>query len=59
MDGESCSTFKGVDFVLNDVSACVLARNVLFLYLCLQMPEYDGKKLERKWLEWIVSVWAI
>ena len=59
MDGESCSTFKGVDFVLNDVSACVLARNVLFLYLCLQMPEYGSQKLEREWLEWIASVWAI
>ena len=59
MDGESCSTFKGVDFVLNDVSACVLARNVLFLYLCLQMPKHDSKKLEREWLEWIASVWAI
>ena len=59
MDGESCSTFKGVDFVLNDDSACVLARNVLFLYLCLQMPEYDQKKLEREWLAWIASLWAI
>ena len=59
MDGESCSTFKGVDFVLNDVSACVLARNVLFLYLCLQMPKHDSKKLKREWLEWIASVWAI
>ena len=59
MDGESCSTFKGVDFVLNDVSACVLARNVLFLYLCLKMPKHDSKKLEKEWLEWIASVWAI
>ena len=59
MDGESCSTFKGVDFVLNDVSACVLARNVLFLYLCLQMPKHDSTKLKREWLEWIASVWAI
>ena len=59
VDGESCSTFKGVDFVLNDNSAYVLARNVLFLYLCLQMPEYDSKKLEREWLDWIASLWAI
>ena len=59
VDGESCNTFKGVDFVLNDRSACVLARNVLLLYLCLQMPEYDREKLEREWLEWIASLWAI
>ena len=59
MDGKSCSTFKGVDFVLNDGSASVLARNVLFLYLCLQMPKYESKKLRREWLEWIASVWAI
>ena len=59
MDGESCSTFKGVDFVLNDINACVLARNVLFLYFCLQMPKHDSKKLEKDWLEWIASVWAI
>ena len=58
-DGKSCSTFKGVDFVLNDCSASVLARNVLFLYLCLQMPKYESKKLRREWFEWIASVWAI
>ena len=59
MDGKSCSTFKGVDFVLNDGSASVLARNVLLLYLCLQMPKYESKDLRREWLEWIASVWAI
>ena len=59
IDGKSCSTFKGVDFVLNDCSASVLARNVLFLYLCLQMPKYDSKSARREWLEWIASVWAI
>ena len=59
MDGKSCSTFKGMDFVLNDCSASVLARNGLFLYLCLQMPKYDSKSARREWLEWIASVWAI
>ena len=59
MDGKSCSTFKGMDFVLNDCNASVLARNVLFLYLCLQMPKYDSKSARREWLEWIASVWAI
>ena len=59
MDGKGCSTFKGVDFVLNDCSASVLARNVIFLYLCLQMPKYDSKSARREWSEWIASVWAI
>ena len=34
--------FDGVHFVLNDISAAVLARNILFLYLCIQMPEEEG-----------------
>ena len=55
----AAARLRGWIFVLNDVSACVLARNVLFLYLCLQMSEYGSQKLEREWLEWIASVWAI
>ena len=55
-EGKSISGFEGVDFVLNDCSAAVLARNVLFLYLCLCMPE-DGASRAKK--EWVASVWSI
>ena len=46
--------FRGVHFVLNDYSAGVLARNILFLYLCIRMPtEMEGKK------KWVAAMWSI
>ena len=50
------SRFQGVDFVLNDFNAAVLARNILFLYFCTKMPE---GKTSMKWKEWIATVWSI
>ncbi len=50
-DMKDAVRFDGVHFVLNDISAAVLARNILFLYLCLQMPEEEGAV--RKWLSGI------
>ena len=53
-EAENYKGFKGVDFVLNDRSASILARNILFLYLCMCMPdEGDARK------EWIASVWSL
>ena len=53
-EGDYCNGFKGVKFVLNDRSAAVLARNILFLHLCMIMPKDEiGKK------EWIASVWSL
>ena len=46
--------FSGVHFVLNDNSAAVLARNILFLYLCLKTPKEKQQKRE-----WLCAVWAI
>jgi hypothetical protein len=46
--------FDGVCFTLNDYSSAILARNILFLYLCLQLP--DGKADKKKWL---CAMWAI
>ena len=46
--------FKGARFVLNDRSASVLARNILFLYLCLRMPSSNADQKE-----WIASMWSI
>ena len=46
--------FYGVHFVLNNASATVLARNILFLYLCHQMP-----KEESKLKKWVSGMWAI
>jgi 2-polyprenyl-3-methyl-5-hydroxy-6-metoxy-1,4-benzoquinol methylase len=53
-DIKSGLMFDGVNFILNDISAAVLARNVLFVYLCLQIPEEESKA--KKWLS---SMWAI
>ena len=48
------SGFTGVRFVLNDRSASVLARNIMFLYLCTTMPDHiDTRK------EWIASIWSL
>ena len=46
--------FKGVHFVLNDRSAAVLARNIIFLYLCLKTPKSKLKKEK-----WLLAVWSI
>ena len=46
--------FSGIHFVLNDYSAAVLARNILFLYLCLQMP---SRKDDLK--KWVAALWSI
>jgi hypothetical protein len=54
-DSISCPRFDGVHFVLNDISAAVLARNVLFLYLCLRMPEEEGDM--KKWLSGMWAIW--
>ena len=47
--------FSSVHFVLNDVSAAVLARNIIFLYLCLQMPK--EKEDVKKWIAALWSIW--
>ena len=53
-EAENYNGFKGVDFVLNDRSASILARNIMFLYLCMCMPdEGDARK------EWIASMWSL
>lgn len=46
--------FDGVHFVLNDVSAAVIARDVLFLHLCLNIPK---EILALK--KWVSAMWAI
>ena len=50
------SRLQGIDFVLNDFNAAVLARNILFLYFCTKMPEGTTSM---KWKEWIATVWSI
>jgi len=53
-DHRHARKFKGVHFVLNDISAAVLTRNIIFLYLCTQMPVNHYDKLK-----WVASFWAI
>lgn len=48
--------FSGVHFVLNDISAAVLARNIIFLHLCLQKPKKINSEDFNKWL---CALWAI
>ena len=47
--------FKGVHFMLNDTSAAVLARNIMFLYLCTKMP--SDKDDVMKWVALFWSIW--
>ena len=53
-EGKNSDGFKGVHFVLNDRSGAILARNIIFLYLCMRMPEADVSKRQ-----WIASMWSI
>ena len=52
-DFDKC--FKGAKFVLNDRSAAVLARNILFIFLCLKMPKDTAS--QQKWLLAMWSIW--
>ena len=58
LNGEPKSTpsFSGVHFILNDRSAAVLARNILFLYLCMNKPTKIPSVTFNKWF---CSFWAI
>ena len=53
-DRKHSQYFKGVHFVLNDSSAAVLARNIIFLYLCTQMPADHSDRIK-----WVASFWSI
>lgn len=46
--------FDGVHFTLNDNTAAVLARNVLFMYMCLLLPREPASRKQ-----WISAMWAI
>lgn len=48
--------FSGVHFVLNDNSAAVLARNIIFLHLCLQKPTEVNRE---DFVKWLCALWAI
>ena len=52
-EDEVANRFAGIEFVLNDRSAAVLARNILFLYICTTMSECADRK------EWIASIWSL
>ena len=51
---DSSRRFDGVHFTLNDYSTAVLARNIIFLYLCLKLPSGTERK---KWLSAMWSIW--
>ena len=54
---DAASSFSGVHFVLNDHSAAVLARNVIFLYLCLQKPSAVHSTEFNHWLSALWAIW--
>ena len=53
-EGDISDGFSGAHFVLNDQNSSILARNILFLYLCMFMPD---SAVERK--KWIASTWSL
>ena len=46
--------FDGVSFTLNDCSAAIVARNIIFLYMCLHLPEASMDRMK-----WLSAMWAI
>ena len=48
--------FFGARFILNDISAAILARNILFLYLAVKIPPWTQREAAK---QWISSMWAI
>ncbi len=49
------STFEAVQFTIHDESAAMLARDVLFLYLCIKLPKDSVDR--QKWLCAFWSIW--
>jgi hypothetical protein len=47
--------FDGVHFVLSNASTAILARDILFLYLCHQMPKEESEV--KKWLSGMWAIW--
>ena len=50
----SSKRFKSVGFTLNDYIAAIIARNVVFLALCIQLPQEDAEKKKH-----LCAMWAI
>ena len=50
----SSKRFKSVSFTLNDYIAAIIARNVVFLALCIQLPQEDAEKKKH-----LCAMWAI
>ena len=50
--------FDGVRFVLNDIKAAILARNLVLLYFTLKMPASE-KRDSLAVKEWLAAIWAI
>ena len=46
--------FDGAFFTLNDYNAAILARNIVFLHLCFQLPDDHAEKKN-----WLCAMWAI
>ena len=49
--------FNEVHFVLNDHNATILARNILFLYLSMLLPDPGSGDEKNKWLASVWSLW--
>lgn len=54
-DVKGPARFDGVHFLLNDASAAVLARDILFLYLCIHLPQEESEL--KKWLSGFWAIW--
>ena len=49
--------FDGVHFDLNDCSSAIIARDVLFLYLCLKMPQESESAALKNWISALWAIW--
>lgn len=53
-DSSAPQQFDGADFFLNDWTSAILARNILFMLLCVQLP--DNAKERKEWVSAICTV---
>ena len=57
-DPEFRGRFQGVDFIINENWSLLLARHILVLYLCLELPEKTEGVEGREWLAAIWAIWS-
>lgn len=57
-DPEFRGRFQGADFIVNEKWSLLLARHILMLYLCMELPEKTEGVEGREWLAAIWAIWS-